>query len=83
MGTSLSSSSMAASSSSLSSSRGRLRPCVVWASPAGVVADRTADGGAPKMDFCRSVDKRAPEGATVGATYVPRSFAIISELPLA
>lgn len=45
-----------------------------------VLAETIAEGGALKMDFWSSVDTPGA-GAVAVALYVPRSFAIISELP--
>lgn len=81
MGTSLSSS-IGASSSSLSSWRGRLTPCTSpFVSAAG--REGIAPGGPLKIDFWRSVE--APVGAAprAGGLYVPRSLAKISDEPLA
>lgn len=80
IGTSLSSS-IGASSLSLSSSRGRFKP---WASPLTSVVGRagSAPGGAPKIDFWRSVVTGAGAAST-GATYVPRSLEMTFDDPLA
>ena len=91
MGASSSSSSIGASLSSAtsSSSRGLLTPCGPGGSPAslGLRPFVTAgfggmlDGGALKIDFCKSVASEAV-CAVIGGSNVPLSFGIICDCPL-